>query len=336
MSQPRVRVAVIGLGVGEQHARAYGRDERSVLSLVYDHEPKRIRAVLLTLGEGAAAESYEAILADPTIEAVSIATYDDCHFQEVVQALEARKHVFVEKPLCRSLEELQAIKAAWSRAGGARLASNLVLRAAPLYMWLRDAIRTGLLGRIYAFDGEYLYGRVSKITEGWRKNVLDYSVMQGGGVHMVDLMLRLTGEKPKRVSAVGNRICTTGSDFRYEDFVAATYWFESGLIGRITANFGCVHRHQHVVRVYGTNGTFLYDDQGPRLHTDRDPQSPPVPVDLSPFPATKGDLIPGFLASIVDEAGSEEDAQHEFDVMAVTLAADAALSGLPTMEIEYV
>lgn len=153
---------------------------------------------------------------------------------------------------------------------------------------------------------------------------------------MVDLMLRLSSEKPERVSAAGNRISSAGTRFRYHDFVAATYMFEHGLIGRITANFGCVHRHQHVVRVYGTKATFLYDDQGPRLHTVRDPEFRPVPVDLSPYPATKGDLIPVFVESIVNGVHTAGNEQHEFDVMSATLAADTALSKSETVEIEYV
>src|SRR5262249_50292734 len=152
---------------------------------------------------------------------------------------------------------------------------NLVLRAAPLYCWLRDTIAAGELGELYAFDGDYLYGRLEKITDGWRGEVDGYSVLQGGGVHLVDLMLWLTGQRPATVNAVGNRIATRGTRFRYDDFVAATYRFESGLIGRITANFGCVHRHQHVVRVFGTKGTFIHDDRGARLHSTREPSAAP-------------------------------------------------------------
>jgi hypothetical protein len=155
----------------------------------------------------------------------------------VVAALEAGKHVFCEKPLCRTLEQARAI----ARVRGDRhLACNLILRAAPLYSWLRDAIRAGELGEIYAFDGDYLYGRLHKITEGWRGTVDDYSVFQGGAVHLVDLMVWLLGERPARVAAVGNRIVTRDTAFRYPDFVAATYELPSGVIGRITANFGCI------------------------------------------------------------------------------------------------
>jgi predicted dehydrogenase len=242
-----------------------------------------------------------------------------------VAALRAGKHVFVEKPLCRSRRELSEIRSA---ADGRHLGCNLVLRAAPLYRWLREAIAAGELGTIYAFDGDYLYGRLEKITHGWRKNVEAYSVLQGGGVHLIDLMLWLTGQRPVRVSAAGSRIATAGSAFRYHDFVAATFVFSSGMVGRITANFASVHRHQHVLRVFGTKATFLFDDQGARLHTSRDPSASPRRIEAAPEPPEKGALVPEFMARI--QSGAAPDAAHEFDVMRACLAADDALaSGAP-------
>jgi len=323
-------VAVVGLGVGEQHARAYLWTPGCTLRWVFDLNRRRTDRILREVGVGAPAVSYEAVLADTAVDLVSIASSDDAHYGQVLAALGAGKHVFVEKPLCRSVEELRAIKRAWEASGRVHLASNLVLRAAPLYRWLREAIGAEALGEIYAFDGDYLYGRLHKVTEGWRKDVENYSVMQGGGVHLVDLMLWLTGQRPTSVTAVGNRICTAGTAFRYNDYMAATFQFPSGLVGRITTNFGCVHRHQHVVRVFGTKATLVSDDTGPRLHTSRDPAVPATALDLSPLPATKGDLIPAFVQSILDGADPGPAAQHEFDVISACIAADrAALTGTP-------
>jgi predicted dehydrogenase len=262
------------------------------------------------------------------VHVLSIASYDDAHFAQARAALVARKHVFVEKPLCRSPEELRALRRAWEASGPVHLVSNLVLRAAPLYRWLRDAIHGGTLGEIYAIDGDYLYGRIHKITGGWRKDVDNYSVMQGGGVHLVDLMLWLTGQRPTTVAAAGNRICTEGTAFRYNDYLTATFQFPSGLVGRITANFGCVHRHQHVLRVFGTRGTFIYDDEGPRLHEGGEPGWVARRLELAPLPGSKGDLIPAFVSAIHDGIDPAPAAQQEFDVISACIAADqAALTG---------
>jgi predicted dehydrogenase len=333
----KLGIAVIGLGIGEQHALAYSRLRECSLVRMHDLDARRVEETIERVGQGSAAGNYSAILSDSTIDAVSIATYDDAHAGQVVAALKAGKHVFVEKPLCRSIEELRQIKQAWQVRSSLRLASNLVLRAAPLYKWVRAIIGDGLLGDIYAFDGDYLYGRLEKITEGWRNEVKEYSVMLGGGVHLVDLMLWLTRQKPSLVTAAGNNICTLGTKFRYRDFATGTFHFPSGLVGRITANFGCVHRHQHAVRIFGTRGSFIHDDMGPRLHLSRDPALEASHVGLSPLPATKGDLIPAFVQSIANGKNDmQAQTQHEFDVISCCVAADDALASMKSQTIQYV
>lgn len=328
----KLGVAVVGLGVGEQHARTYARLDECELRWLYDLDGDRARRLARELGTGNVADGYETVLNDPDVDIVSIASYDDAHAEQTIAAFKARKHVFVEKPLCQSVAQLEAIAAARAPHPHLQLASNLVLRAAPLYRWLQTAVEKGQLGQIYAIDGDYLYGRLHKITEGWRNSVENYSVMQGGGIHMVDLMLRLARERPATVSARGNRICSRDTAFRYNDYVCATFEFASGLIGRIDANFGCVHRHQHVLRVFGTEGTAIYDDRGARLHTSRDPALLAAPLDLSPFPTSKGDLIPEFVESVRDR---QPASSNEFDLMSVCIAADRALETQTPIAIEY-
>ena len=333
----KLGVAVIGLGVGEQHARAYLAADGCEVRWLYDLDPSKAERLVATLGTGRVARGYADILADREVQIVSIASFDEAHFSQVLEALEAGKHVFVEKPLCRSMAELREINRVWSRQPiRLKLVSNLVLRAAPVYHFLQKEIAAGALGKIYAFDGEYLYGRLEKITQGWRKDERDYSVMLGGGVHLVDLMLGLTGERPDSVWAQGNNICTAGSAFRYHDFVAATMHFPSGLIGRITANFGCVHRHQHVVRIFGTRGTFLYDDMGPRIHRSRDPGIPALPLELATLPASKGELIPDFVRAILSDTDTRIQTEHEFAIISLCAAADLALASGKKIEVEYV
>lgn len=328
-------VAVIGLGVGEQHARMFARLAGCEVRALCDRDARRAADVAARIGQGRACTDVALVLRDPDIDLVAIASYDDMHFNQALEALDAGKHVFVEKPLCRSLEEAREVKARWQRRPGLQIASNLVLRAAPLYRWLREEIARGAFGDVYAIDGEYLYGRLHKITDGWRSGVADYSVMLGGGVHLVDLMMWLTGQKPVSVSAAANRICTSETAFRYPDFVAATFTFGSGMIGRIAANFGCVHRHQHVLRVFGTKATFFYDDCGARLHTTREPGVAAVPIELASEPVSKGDLLPEFVVAIqrqVDPAGA---LQHELNVICACAAADRALGLGHPISVEY-
>lgn len=330
----KLGVAVVGLGIGESHALGFQALPLCDLRWVVDLDEAKAAAAAQRFGCRSAA-SFNTVLEADDVDIVAIASYDDAHAGQVKAALERGKHVFVEKPLARTASELAAIKAVWRR-GTSHLSSNLILRAAPLYVRLRQMVRSGELGEIYAFDGDYLYGRVEKITEGWRSRVADYSVLEGGGIHLVDLMMWVTGERPAAVATVGNQIATRGSSFGYNDFAAATYQFPSGLAGRVTANFGCVHRHQHVVRLFGTRGTFIYDDRGARLHTSRDPAAAAVPIDDSPLAASKADLIPEFVNGIVHGRRDEAATQTHFDVLSACAAADRALGTGRFLEIDYV
>lgn len=329
-------VAVVGLGVGEQHARAFAALPHCRVRWLLDLDRSRAERLAGNLPGSSVAPDYAFLLEQKDVQVISIASFDDAHAKQAAAALAAGKHVFVEKPLCRSRRELAEIKRLWSAAGGRlRLGSNLVLRTAPLYRWLKNSLARNTLGEIYAVDGDYLYGRLHKITEGWRRNVEDYSVMQGGGLHMIDLLLWLTGQRPVSVTAAGNRIASGDSGFRYDDFRAAALRFESGMVGRITANYGCVHGHHHVLRIFGTAATFIYDDSGARLHETRDPGARPRAIADAPLPASKGDLIPAFVESIVTGNDFSKETQSIFDGISVALACDrAAASGMPE-KVEY-
>jgi predicted dehydrogenase len=276
---------------------------------VCDRDEKKALRVSRELKTGTFRNLQE-IMRDPAVDAVSIATFDGEHARQVEEAMLAGKHVFVEKPLCRNDKELKKIRKAWGDKKPALMA-NLVLRAAPLYRRIQKMIVAGELGKIYAMDGDYLYGRVHKITNGWRSKDKGYSVMAGGGVHLLDLILG---------------ICTHGTRFRRKDFVSAVFEFPSGLVARITANFGCVHKHQHTLRIFGTRGTVIVDDEGARLHRSRRPESRPAPLLWERLPASKGELVSDFASLIRGgTAGRRRAVKREFSLASALIAADRAL-----------
>ena len=315
-------VAVIGLGVGARHLEAYRRHAHCRVVAVCDHDPQRAAEAARTVpGAVALTDALEAIRS-PGVEAVSIASYDADHHGHALAALRAGRHAFVEKPLCTRPDEVASLAAA--ARPGTVVASNLVLRAAPFFVELRRMVAAGELGDVYAVDGDYMYGRLHKLTDGWRGADPEYSPFMGGAVHMVDLMLWITGQRPQAVSAVGGDVCARGSAYPGDDFVAATYRFASGMVGRITANFGSVTRHHHVLRVFGTRGTAISDDAGVRIHTRRDPGGPVTDPGLSPLPADKGALIPEFVDACLGRPNGLPGLAHELALVEACCAADAA------------
>lgn len=337
--------AVIGLGVGEQHARYFNSNRHYTLKGVCDLDKDKASACAKEYG--AKPMSWVEILADPEIDVVSIASFDHHHAKQVCEVLRAGKHVFVEKPLCRTLKELKTIKKIWEGSNKVLL-SNLPLRKAAVFKWLKEQISKDELGEIYAIDAEYLYGRVKKITEGWRNDIDEYSVIEGGGIHMLDVMIMVTGQYPHAVSTNGNQIATRGSSFKYSDYTASTFQFRSGMIGRLTANFGCVHPHQYVLKVFGTKGTFILDDMGPRYQTAYDPlnsnkynstiknvtQKPSAKaLDLAIKPESKAMLLDDLRLAIERLGEYKKVMTHEFRLINACLAAEESLQTGKTKQI---
>jgi predicted dehydrogenase len=320
MNDAALRAAVIGLGVGERHILGYEMDPRCRVVAVCDIDTKKLKeAGTRHPGIKLTNDPLE-ILEDPNIDVVSIASYDEAHFGQVIKALNANKHVFVEKPLCLHERELHEIRRALAVKPQLQLSSNLILRRSPRFARLRQRIRSGELGIPYHCEADYNYGRLHKLVDGWRGKIGYYSVVHGGAIHMIDLLLWLLGERPVAVTAFGNAIATRRTQFKFFDCVTALLKFPSGATAKIATNFGCVFPHHHNLSVYGTEATFVHDHLGARLYRSRDPATPPCAINDPYLGPAKGDMLPSFVASILDGADPEVSSREVFDAMAVSLA----------------
>jgi predicted dehydrogenase len=332
----KIGVAVIGLGVGEQLARAFHAHNKCELLWLNDLDIAKCKHLAHEL-ETKVAKNLEQILDDPKVGLVTVATFDDVHIDQVIPSLESGRHVFCEKPLCISRNELLSIKNVWKKQKGkAKLFSNLILRTAPLYRWLKTAINAGEFGELFAADGDYLYGRLHKIIDGWRGHRKSYSSMLGGGIHLIDLLLWFMGQRPRSVFSYGNNIATQSYDLDLKDFVASTMEFENGLIARVSSNLACVHKHQHFLRLFGTKKTFILDDLGPRVHDSRDPNKEAHFLEIPSLPASKGELIPDFIDTIIGDKDINHLTQEIFDGISIGLAVDESLNSGKKVKIEYI
>jgi predicted dehydrogenase len=330
----KLRAAVIGLGVGERHIAGYEVDPRCRVVALCDMDQAKLAEVGVRYPECRLTTEPDELLADDSIDVVSIATYDDAHHRHVTRALAAGKHVFVEKPICLHPHELAEIRAVLDRSPQLRLSSNLILRRSPRFLELHERIRAGELGSPYYCEADYNYGRLAKIVDGWRGAVPFYSVVHGGGIHVIDLLMWLLGERPIAVSGFGNAIATRGTRFRFNDCVAALLKFPSGVVAKITANFGCVFPHFHNLTVYGSQATYVHDHQGARIYTSRDPATPPSSVDAAYDGPAKGDMLPSFIAAILDGGEPDVRAAEVLDVMTVSLAIEQAVALEQTVRLQ--
>jgi predicted dehydrogenase len=330
-----LRAAVIGLGVGEQHVEGYNAHPCCRTVAICDIDPGRLATVAARHpGLKSTTEPAE-ILNDPSIDVVSIASPDNCHYQQVIGALEAGKHVFVEKPLCLLPQELTDIRTTFAAHRDLRLGCNLILRRSPRFAGLRDMIRKGDLGTVYQIDAAYNYGRLWKLTHGWRGKIPHYSVTLGGGIHLLDLMTWMLGCRVSEVAAFGSRIAGAGSQTTFDDSVTAILKFENGAIGTLSSNFGCVYPHFHKFVAYGTKATFENGPASALLFTSRDPAVRPAWID-TPYPGIhKGDLIGNFIDCILGLAPPLVTHDEVFDCTTTCLAIEEALHTRVPVAVEY-
>ena len=318
----RLRAGVIGLGVGEQHVEAYEAHPDCEVTALCDFDAERLRDVAGRYpGRRLTTEATE-LLDDPEIDVVSIASWDNFHHDQIRLAIENGKHVFAEKPLVLHEQHAREIHAALRERPGIQLSTNVPLRRSPRFMALRDRVAAGELGRLYYLEADYEYGRVHKIIDGWRGDLDFYSVVLGGGVHVIDLLLWLTGDRVIEVTAYGNRIATEGTKFGYDDLVAALLRFQSGVVAKVTCNFASVHPHFHSLELWGTEGSFIngLDSAAIWKRSANGPVETPV---HDAYPGVhKGALINEFLDSILGRGASPVASDEVFDALSVCFAID--------------
>lgn len=333
-----LRAAVIGLGVGEQHLAAYQNHPGVEVVALCDMDPAKLALAAERHPEIRRTADADELLGDPDIDVVSVASYDDAHFEQIRAALEHGKHVFAEKPLV--LHEAEAIELAGllRERPQLRLSTNLPLRLSPRFRRLRELIASGELGELFHLEGDYDYGRRYKLTDGWRGRIPYYSAMLGGGIHIVDLLTWLGGlHVTEVIAAEGNRIATADSRFQHYDFVTALLRTDVGALIKVNANLGCVSRHFHAVRIYGTTGTFINALPDGILYR---PAAPPeeataIPVEEEYPGVGKGDLIESFIDSILTGTAPGVTAEDAFSSLSICLAIERAVGLGRAVEVEY-
>jgi UDP-N-acetylglucosamine 3-dehydrogenase len=148
----RLRVGVLGLGAfGESHLRAWRGLPNVEIVAVASRTPARAEAIAARYGVPRWYGSHEELIADPDIDAISVTTAEHEHRAPVVAALAAGRHVLVEKPIATTLADAAAMLEAVSRSTGILMPGH-VLRFAPAYAGLREAVASGRLGRLVAMS----------------------------------------------------------------------------------------------------------------------------------------------------------------------------------------
>jgi len=200
-------------------------------------------------------ETYDAMIADPNVEAVVLATPHSQHVPQIVAAARAGKHVFCEKPL--ALNKASAEKAAEAvKETGITLGLGYNRRFHPTITDLRKRVRSGDLGTILHFEGTMCFPNALYLKpDAWRASSDETPC--GGltpmGVHIIDGVIDLFGEVDSVFCMSHHRVVEVDND----DTTAVLFKMKdgmSGYLGTMTATGGCFR-----LQVYGSKGWLRID-----------------------------------------------------------------------------
>lgn len=331
----RLRVGIIGLGVGARHIRCFEAHPECEVTALCDFDPKRLNDVAQEWPGRKLLNNADDVLTDPDIDIVSIASYDDAHFQQMKLAIAHGKHIFVEKPLCIREHECEEIKSLLAEKPEIKMSSNHVLRCSSRFQALKKQISAGDYGDVYYLEGDYLYGRLHKITDGWRSQIDHYSVMLGGGVHVIDLMLWLTDSEPEEVIGYGNKIASKDTAFRYQDLNVALIRMSNNVIAKVSANFGCQRPHYHALQIYGTKQTFVNQIGSAEVYRSVEKGALPELMDVPYYDYQKTELIGSYIDWILGRGEPIVSPRDVFRTMATCFAVEKAVAEGKPVPVTY-
>ena len=292
MSEPqRLRVAVVGLGIGQMHVHSFKAvRDRYEIAVVCDADEARASSVVERLRGCDAATDFNAVCARDDIDVIDLCTPPFLHYQQAMQALAAGKHVICEKPLVGSLAQVDALAEA-EKDSGRRVMPVFQYRFGHGLQKLRALVQAGVAGK----------GFTTTVDLAWRRRPEYYAVPWRGvketemggvvlshAVHVLDMVTYILGQ-PRRVFA---RTAVRVNDVETEDCASISMEMGDGSFATVSATLGSVDeitRHRFCFEnVVAESNTSAYENSSD-------------PWTFTPDTAEAGEAIQRVLDAFVPE-----------------------------------
>ena len=257
MKKKLFKAAVIGLGVGMHHVEALEKHPNCSVKKVYDFNRSKFSKLKRVFPNIEFVKNENEIFLDKEINIVSIASFDNFHYDQIIKCIKYKKNIIVEKPICLNQKQLNSINNKLNKTN-LKITSNMVLRTTGIFKQIKKKISNK---KIISMEADYIWGRSHKLYQ-WRSNVKDYSIIHGCAIHMIDLVLWLMDKKPIKVYAKGNNIGIDSKKFKKDSYVIILLKYSDGLIVKITANASSTFPHFHELKIFSVNSTIVHNLQG--------------------------------------------------------------------------
>ncbi|MGH2383748.1 MAG: Gfo/Idh/MocA family protein [Candidatus Limnocylindria bacterium] len=287
MGPELLRTAVVGAGfIGPHHIDAVRRGGYSDVVVLVDRDPERGPTTARSLGVPRAVTDLAAVLGDPSIDVVHVCTPNRTHVEMAHAALEAGKHVVVEKPVAIDRAGAATLLDV-ARRTGRHAAVALTYRGYPMVRRARELVRDGRLGQLRLVHGGYLQDWLSDPTDyNWRLDSAAGGVSRAFadiGTHWFDTVEFIAGARVAAVMAdlatlvpVRHRPIRSGAAFSAgtgatervsidtEDAATVLIRFEDGARGAvIVSQVSPGHKNDLTVQLSGSDRSLAWAQESP-------------------------------------------------------------------------
>ncbi len=309
----KLRVGVIGLGMGAGHIKGFGKHPDAEVVAIGETDVERLGRVGETFGISERFNSGKELIAsaaDLGLDIISVATPNNLHKDLTIGALRAGCHVLCEKPMAMNASEAREMEAVAEQTGR-RLMINFSFRFNEVADALKRQVEAGRLGDIYFARSIWLRRRGLPGFGGWfgRKELSGGGPLIDLGVHRIDLALWLMGyPEPTWVLGstydhiAGKIAAEEGKDFDVEDIAMAMIRFDNGATLEAEASWAANIKENELMktRLMGTDGGLLYhnEDEGYRFSAELFYESEGYHYDSQLHPT--GRQVPSAMEHLVD------------------------------------
>ncbi len=256
----KLGVGIIGPGwAGGEHIKAYTNSPDVELEALCGRDEGRTRANMAEAGveDCAVYTDYAEMLKRDDLHVVSICTPNDLHVEQGIMAVQAGKHMLIEKPIALSVEDLKKLRDV-VRGADVKTVVGFVLRWNPLFETLKPLIEDDAIGRIFYGEVDYYHGIGPwyKQFEWNVKKSIGGSSMLSAGCHAVDGLRWFMNDEAVEVTAYSTH--SDNEDYRqyeYDPTIVAIIKFKSGAIGKVVSSLECVQPYVFNINLVGDKGT---------------------------------------------------------------------------------
>jgi predicted dehydrogenase len=250
-----VRIGVLGAArIARLFVDSVRPSRRVVVTAVASRDVERASAFARETGVARVHAGYEALLADPSIDAVYVPLPNNLHAAWAIRAADAGKHVLCEKPLAATAAEARAVFEA-ARRNGVFAVEAYPYRAQPQTVKMRELLAVNAIGSLRLIQASFGFPLTDSANIRMKPELAGGALMDAGS-YPVSLVRTIAGMRPARVHAV-SRWSESGVDLT----TLATLEFPSGLLAQISCSFATArHRHAFIAGDAGSISTTYFND----------------------------------------------------------------------------